>query len=1003
MSWTTLLITWNHWRSIVGLLLVAGVCAGPTCQIVRAAADNERSRTVVVASQKLWTATGVTLQSGQSLTITSRGQITAKCSDHWGHGQQTQVGPAGTYLFDNAIADQRFPLPAGSQGPAPCFALIGRIGDGAPFFVGQRRSWTVRESGPLFLGINDFQVSENSGQFTAEIAKTRQPQPIFNEQLIRSESPTGSPNRGCSVIVFYIDGLRPDVLREMAAMGHVPTIRALFVDGGTWLSNTFTAFPSDTITSNGTMWTGCFSDRHGLKAQVRFSRHRLNSESYLEPLGPSRGSRLLKPEGIDRLVLDAQAATRRVVQGAAKSAAWRQNATTGIPPIYHYLRAGGEDWATGVLPLMTDVPPLLWTRSMARHLPVFQAQKAWQYIDDANTTYAMRHLLDRERPVTIIWLPETDSVSHRKCRGQFGTTRRTIARADQLIAEIVADVRSRGRFGKTYFLLVSDHGHHGGRVTHLSHFDIANELFFAPRIVSKNREWIGGGLGMSVRQHRSQSRHPEDHRDAFVFIDGDSDGVARIFLPRRGFQSGNWTSPGRPADLLAYKVANHLPPLNLVKTLTDVKANRGDGTARHPIDLVLMKLTDNAILVSTADRGHAVIERKRGNTNQWLYRYQVVSDITGNSNGNIRFAVVRSPTIDPIGLLRHVVPGALDFFYDERTWLKATMHTRYPDSVVALTRHMLWQDNLKVREAEFAPDLVVTARPGWYFGTAATPGTTHGYPLAESMRACWFVSGPNVMRGARVEPPNRLVDLTPTILDMVGFSAKDANFDGTVIRNFYESPRNFVQTLHPVYWNDVDLNAWRPLEYRAVAKSKHIPFSVNRPDSALDLNNVFYNVQSIGDWSVFRLFDDLMFPITRGRRYVTPAVERSDLRVRQVKNEWVADTAAALNISDATVSDYSLTSPGNIKRVDGVIDWFQERGREIDARISERVGRERTPRPRLLNQAIDATQYGFWEVFRFAQRFVVQLLDETVLNGIENTTDRAANTLRRVPAEIVAE
>ena len=1002
-------------RSIFGLILVAGFHVWQLCQTAIASGDNEPAKTVVVSSQKLWTQTGITLRAGQPLTITASGQITAKCSDRWGHGQQTQVGPAGTYLVDNAIADQSFPLPAGSRGPAPCYALIGRIGDGDPFFVGQRLSWTVRESGRLFLGINDFQVSENSGQFTVKITRPGKPQPIAFEQLVDSETSRGRPVSGCSVVVFYIDGLRPDVVREMAAMGHIPTIRAMFLAGGTWLSNTFTAFPSDTITSNGTMWTGCFSDRHGLKAQVRFSRRRLVSESYLEPLGPGRGARLLKPQGIDRLALDVQAATRKVLHGADKSAEWKQNAATGIPPIYHYLRSNGQDWATGVLPLMTDVPPLLWTRSMARHLPVFQAQKAWQFIDDANTTYAMRHLLHRENPVTIVWLPETDSVSHRKCRGQFGTTRRTIAWADQMIAEMVADVRVRGRFDKTYFLLVSDHGHHGGRATHLSHFDIANELFFAPRIVSEDRTWVGGGLGMSVRQHRSQSHHPEDRRDAFVFIDGDSDGAARIFLPRRSFQSGDWTSAHRPADLLAYNVASHLPALNLLKTLTAVKARRGDGTAGHPIDLVLMKLSDNSILVSTSDRGHAVIERKRGGGGQWLYRYQIVTGIAPAENGSVSYAVDESAMADPLGLLKHIAPGALQFFYDERIWLKATTYTQYPDSIVALTRHMLWQDNLKSREAEYAPDLVVTARPGWFFGTAATPGTTHGYPLADSMRACWFVSGPNVLKGARVEAPSRLVDLTPTILDMIGLANSDADFDGVPIRSFYASPHKVIPAVafsaqrnqpfvkRPVFWEDVDLNAWRSLDYNAVAQSKHVPYTINRPDSAIDLNNILYNFRSIGDWSVFRLFDDLLLPITRGRQYVAPAVERSDLRARQVKYGWVADGAAVFNISDASVADYSLTSTGNIKRVDGVIDWFQERGREIDTRIGERVGRVRTPRSRLLNQAIDATQFGFWEVFRFAQRIVVQLLDETVLNGVENSTDKAVNTLRRVPAEIVVD
>ena len=117
-------------------------------------------------------------------------------------------------------------------------------------------------------------------------------------------------------------------------------------------------------------------------------------------------------------------------------------------------------------------------------------------------------------------------------------------------------------------------------------------------------------------------------------------------------------------------------------------------------------------------------------------------------------------------------------FHDESTWLWVTATSDYPDAVVTLTRHMLWQEGLKVQEREYAPDLVVTARHGWLFATQNTPGTTHGYPLAESVRATWYVSGPNIRRGARVEAPCRLVDLTPTILDLTSTEYDPAQLDG---------------------------------------------------------------------------------------------------------------------------------------------------------------------------------------------------------------------------------
>ena len=86
--------------------------------------------------------------------------------------------------------------------------------------------------------------------------------------------------------------------------------------------------------------------------------------------------------------------------------------TTSTPAIYDYMRDRGQDWATGILPIMTDMPPALWTRSMARVLPYFQAQQAWRYIDDANADFAVRHLIRQYRPVTIIWMPEETTATH---------------------------------------------------------------------------------------------------------------------------------------------------------------------------------------------------------------------------------------------------------------------------------------------------------------------------------------------------------------------------------------------------------------------------------------------------------------------------------------------------------------------------------------------------------------------------------------------------------------
>ena len=998
-----------------------------------------------------WVPTDVVVQSGQSITITATGTITVDSASG------VCLDPAGTYFHTDEIIGRAFPLPAAGSGPAPCFCLIGRIGNNPPFFIGRGKSWTAKHSGPISLAVNDFHHADNNGEFHVDIeVGVLRPMALEStigqevdfrlDQATRDALPAGVvPNS--QVVVFYMDGLRPDVIREMAAMGHIPHINSLFVSGGTWMSNAFTAFPSDTITSNATMWTGCFSDRHGVKGQVRFSRRFLQSDSYLDPLGPHRSSSTLTPVGWPKITQKIHEKTIGLVGGSDAERVYRESRVTNVPPLYEHLRRVGKDWATGVLPLMTDTPPLLWSRSLVRHMCYFHSHEAWKYIDDANTHYAQFRLLDREQPVTIVWLPETDSVSHKKIRGQFGLTRRTIAEADRLIGQIVHQLHEQNRLCRTYFVLVSDHGHHGGQQQHLAHFDLTNEFFFAPREISRDGRWTGGGLGMSVRQHRFSNRHPNDKGKEFVFIDGDFDGAARVFLPGGHYQSGQWMPRSTPANLLSYRIADHLPPINMIETVLSIQAtNPNTGHREPPIDLAMMKLTDCSILIATRDRGQAVIERVQTPDSRWHYRYSVVENVHPLSNGEVTWNVVETPKIDPLGLLQYHRASTFQEFYDERVWLHLTLPTKYPDSVVTLTRHLLWQDNLREREFEYAPDLVVTAQPGWYFGTAASPGTMHGYPLEDAMRATLFLSGPTIRRNTRIDVPCRLADLTPTLLELTQTPHNPTDFEGSALRLIYEgslqnalfadenastvqlASRESVPALpvvpppapieepapsaapkpigspvqtRPVYWHDVDLQAWHPLMYRAGSRYRYLPKSINRPDSPFDLNNIGRNLVTVPDLNIVRLADDVASPVTGGGEPMLRRLEQYDQWVRWKTNCMLSGTARALDVSNTGLGDYTISAIGNLSRIDRGIDELQKGGSHLNYKAAQVFGRESLPGMNIVNGTIDAAQCVFRETYRFAQLVLIKVFDETALNVVEDGIDHAINVFHRVPSEVV--
>jgi hypothetical protein len=212
---------------------------------------------------------------------------------------------------------------------------------------------------------------------------------------------------------------------------------------------------------------------------------------------------------------------------------------------------------------------------------------------------------------------------------------------------------------------------------------------------------------------------------------------------------------------------------------------------------------------------------------------------------------------------------------------------------------------------------------------------------------------------------------------------------------------------------------------------------MNHPGSGWDINNITYNAISIGDWSVFRLIDDVLSPVnpgsrTKKKRLVEPveadeptlaearrtrhahgdgaripgisvAVDSVDQRAAHSRRAWVGDGVRALNVPEVTLSDYSPTSVGNMKRVDSVVDWLQERGTRLDNKLATRTHHRTVLGAPATNTVIDNMQKGFWEAYRFLSRTGVFLLDEVLLNGIENGVDSGVNAFRSTPAEQIVE
>jgi hypothetical protein len=114
-------------------------------------AGGVRERSVSVDASTHWTDSGVDLRAGQRVRFQASGEV------RWGPGRKDGPGGEG-----GSHSNAGRPMPN-----RPGAALIGRVGQGQDvFFIGSDEGEIrVRNSGRLYLGINDDYLQDNSGAF----------------------------------------------------------------------------------------------------------------------------------------------------------------------------------------------------------------------------------------------------------------------------------------------------------------------------------------------------------------------------------------------------------------------------------------------------------------------------------------------------------------------------------------------------------------------------------------------------------------------------------------------------------------------------------------------------------------------------------------------------------------------------------------------------------------------------------------------------------------------
>jgi len=770
-------------RTFLQAIIVAGVLAvvGSDCVTVQPgpAAPLEQGTFAVPANQA-WISTGIALGLKQKLLIeeVERPRPVFIKAIRW-----QGVSARGTYLFD--VETGAYPLEPDrvhDDRRYPGYCLIGRIGeDGAPFFVGSHFQGLAPQAGVLWLGINDPTPQRNVGDFRCRIAldypEPPLPAPAFTEAETAAESlenpaaPKPAPAKpkpleqpkpvaDANVVIIYVDGLRPDVAAEMAEWGHMPNFSKLFLEDGAWVRNSFSVTPSLTLTNFSSMITGLYSNRHGVKMQSYYDRE---NDEYVNGLNVRFYGRF------------ADAVKAR-----------------GVKAIWDYFPDSFGCAALPYEPFRPDVLQMNLEEWFHRAINTANYGSNIKYkMDEVQTRFAVNLASEPKIKVMMVWVPSNDVVSEQTPHGQFGGARSTLARMDGDLGQIVERLKIRHRFEKTYFILLSDHGHSGGHDIVNQRYNVKREVFHAYLQMNVIDAWFR----VAEASVFSYPGAPKGRLGAVA----DTDGAVGIFIPLGNVDSGDLSSHNTYDQMAHYGMPDG-SQANVVELFAEFSSSGRwplKDTSKRPVDFAVAKVDENTVLLyKTMDR-QALIRARLNPDGVFEFKYEPVRRYASGQP----LEPINSG--DPLGYLDSEafhkqiknVPRWLENYHTGPEWLQATYRTEYPGCVNTLNLYFRW-DGLVTQDSPVPPqpDILMFASKGWVFEPKinlanqheGTVGSRHGMAFREATNNSFFVSGPGIRKGVIVEAPHRMVDLLPTVFQMMGKDPDSAALDGRPIREIWE-------------------------------------------------------------------------------------------------------------------------------------------------------------------------------------------------------------------------
>ena len=536
-------------------------------------------------------------------------------------------------------------------------------------------------------------------------------------------------------VIYIVDGLHPDLLTKMVALGELPNIKKCFYDNGMVADNCITIFPSITLPCMTSILTGVYPSTHRIPGFQWFDRENFAFRCYI---------------GAEIRSFDND---------------FKKHATS----LFNYFEP--EDSASFGLVIGSDHgtdDSMMFTALNPLHdLAPFTHLMLSDIMVNLNIRESRPHLLALYEWAIILRSYKNSFRGKKVCEVLYGI--------DEKIGKLIDNYEDKGLKDKTYFFLLSDHGL---AETDKSFYidEMLQDEGFKKKLISYN---LGESyVPFSLDRDRNLPLVPFyiDRVDSLfgipilwkgynVLVGSNAGGVAMLYLARNGgFDKNNewskevWKAPVYYEHLEKYYLGPEKGYFNLLEYLKNIEGLDFFIVRENSYDPSDPEKNFKVRVVSK--RGDSLITRK-GSKSEFMYRYEVLSGV------------------DPLSYDKEPNTKQLmdNKFHSGDDWFKASYTSNYPDACVQLTQIM---------EFEQAGSVMLSCAGKWSVNSKVV--SKHGGLLREEMRSTFCISGPGIKQGTI--PSMRTVDIVPSILYLLNKDVDYNTFDGKVIEAAKEAVEN---------------------------------------------------------------------------------------------------------------------------------------------------------------------------------------------------------------------